>query len=81
MSTDSIQVQQLRRRLIEANRWREVLKVSYRTIENHSPENSSDDIRSARLADCKQRLADLDLQINRIDAELCERTAREAQAS
>jgi hypothetical protein len=81
VNTSSAQVKQLRRRLVEADRWRDVLKASCRTIENHSAHNCSDEIRSARLADCQQRLADLDAQIFSIEAELSERTEREAQAS
>lgn len=61
---------QLRRRLVEAKRWREVLHLARETVRNHSPHNCAPEIRAQRMEDAKQRIAAMDVVIASIEADI-----------
>lgn len=69
---ESQQLQLLRRRLIEADRWRVVLHQAHKTIEYHSPCNTPPNVRLQRLEDSKRRMADMDVQIAKLKSEIDE---------
>lgn len=61
---------QLRRRLVEAKRWREVLHLSRETIRNHSPCNTPPATKAQRLEDAKRRIMAMDAVIASIESDI-----------